>query len=117
MRQRDEEDRQVEKRKRQEARARKKARLREAQDGEAVAGATVTLGAGSDGTSSEQAEDAVAPDPQTKRRRVTAAYRGMLGDDASQSDSGSREFPETDYEPSMNMMSLAEQEALALRLL
>lgn len=122
MRQRDDEDRQLEKRKRQEARARKKAKAREAEqetDGEE---AVVTLGDpgdtvntdhsdGGSGTECDSANDA-GPTPTAKRRRVTAAYRGMADTDTS-----SAESDQPQQHAAVGKMSVAEQESLALRLL
>lgn len=117
MRQRDAEDRVVEKRKRQEARARKKAKAREAEDDPGPGGAAVTLGLADSGDSGSSGEaDMEEPEVGTKRRRMSAAYRGMAGSDGEGAGSGSEGSPEAG-QPALQSMSVAEQEALALRLL
>lgn len=115
MRQRDAEDRVVEKRKRQEARARKKAKAREAEKDTGLGGAAVTLGPAASGDSGSSGEaDMEEAEAGTKRRRMSAAYRGMAGSDGE--GSGLEGSPEAG-QPALQSMSVAEQEALALRLL
>lgn len=122
MRQRDADDRLVEKRRRQEAKARKKARAREAEEDQGAGGAVVTLRspAASDDCSSSDVEDSedVGPvEPMNKRRRKSGAYVGMVDAGGSGSDSGSEGSPEPQQQSTVKRMSVAEQEALALTLL
>jgi hypothetical protein len=111
VKERDQEDRQVDKRKRKERRLQKKLKRKAEAAAEAQGhGAVVLDGEGDSDQSggSDDAEPMGSPIHVQKARRATGAYKGMMDDDSDQPSSPVRD---------VKGMGIRDQEQLALRLL